>query len=43
MWGGTIGVTGRMVGLTSIGLLSISVAAVGLALLKTRRFQTDAA
>jgi hypothetical protein len=37
----TIGVTGRMVGLTCLGLLSISVAAVGLALWKTRRFHEE--
>jgi hypothetical protein len=41
LWGRTIGVTGRMVGLACLGLLSISVAAVGFALLKTPRFHND--
>jgi hypothetical protein len=41
LWGETFGVTGRMVGLTSLGLLSISVASVGLALWKSRQFREE--
>jgi len=41
IWGETIGITHRMVGLACLGLLSISVAAVGLALGKTLWFPKE--